>query len=185
MKVITTDIEDVLILELDVFGDHRGFFLETYHRQRYAGAGVDAVFVQDNISFSVHRTLRGLHYQYPHTQAKLVHTLQGEIYDVAVDIRKGSPTFGHWTGVVLSAENRRQLFLPAGFAHGFCVLSESALLTYKCSDFYSPMGEGGILWNDPDLGIEWPVQDPVLSQRDVALQRLQGIDPDRLPRYRG
>ncbi len=185
MKVLLTELEGVLILEPEVFGDHRGFLLESYQQQRYAEAGVEATFVQDNISFSVCRTLRGLHYQYPHPQAKLVQSLQGEIFDVVVDIRKGSPTFGRWVGVVLSEKNRRQLYVPMGFAHGFCVLSETALFMYKCSDYYSPKDEGGLLWRDPDIGIDWPIQDPILSSRDAALQRLDRIDPERLPAYRG
>ena len=184
MKVLPTELEGVLILEPEVFGDQRGFFLESYQQQRYCEAGIDAVFVQDNISFSVKRTLRGLHYQYPHAQAKLVQSLQGEIFDVAVDIRKGSPAFGRWAGAVLSSENRRQLYVPEGFAHGFCVLSESALFMYKCSDYYSPQDEGGLLWNDTDLGIDWPVRDPILSPRDAALKRLDRLDPNRLPTYR-
>jgi dTDP-4-dehydrorhamnose 3,5-epimerase len=184
LKVFPTELEGVLILEPEVFGDRRGFFLESYQQRRYAEAGVDAGFVQDNISFSVKRTLRGLHYQYPHAQAKLVQALQGEIFDVAVDIRKGSPTFGRWAGAVLSSENRRQLYVPEGFAHGFCVLSESALFMYKCSDYYSPQDEGGLLWNDSDLGIDWPVRDPILSPRDAALKRLDRLDPNRLPTYR-
>lgn len=185
MKVISTELEGVLILEPVVFGDHRGFLLECYQRQRYADAGIDAIFVQDNISFSVRQTLRGLHYQYPHSQAKLVQALQGEIFDVVVDIRTGSPSFGKWAGVVLSAQNRRQLYVPTGFAHGFCVLSETALFMYKCSNYYSPRDEGGILWSDSDVGIEWPVKDPILSQRDAALVRLCDVDPERLPTYRG
>jgi dTDP-4-dehydrorhamnose 3,5-epimerase len=184
LKVFSTELEGVLILEPEVFGDHRGFFLESYQQQRYCEAGIDAVFVQDNISFSVKGTLRGLHYQYPHAQAKLVQALQGEIFDVAVDIRKGSPTFGRWAGAVLSSENRRQLYVPEGFAHGFCVLSESALFMYKCSDYYSPRDEGGLLWNDTDLGIDWPVRDPILSPRDAVLERLGRLDPNRLPIYR-
>jgi len=185
MKVLPTGLEGVLILEPEAFGDHRGFFLESYQRQRYADAGIDVAFVQDNISFSVRHTLRGLHYQYPHAQAKLVQSLEGEIFDVAVDIRKGSPTFGQWAGAVLSSENHRQLYVPAGFAHGFCVLSKTALFMYKCSDYYAPQDEGGICWNDPDVGIEWPAQTPILSQRDAALERLNRLDPGRLPTYRG
>lgn len=185
MNVICTEIEGVILLEPEVFGDHRGFFLESYQKQRYADAGIDVGFVQDNISFSVRRTLRGLHYQYPRSQAKLVQCLQGEIFDVAVDIRHGSPTYGHWTGAMLSSENRRQLYVPAGFAHGFCVLSETALFMYKCSDYYDPRAEGGICWNDPEVGIEWPVQSPILSARDQAFQKLSQIDPKRLPLHRG
>jgi dTDP-4-dehydrorhamnose 3,5-epimerase len=183
MNVLPTELEGVLIVEPKVFGDKRGFFLETFQKQRYRGAGIDVEFIQDNISFSVSRTLRGLHYQHPCGQAKLVQVLAGEIYDVAVDIRHGSPTFGQWTGVILSAENSRQFFLPQGFAHGFCVLSETALFMYKCSDYYTPQYEGGICWNDPDLNIPWPVQAPLLSERDGAFPCLREIDPIQLPEY--
>lgn len=183
MNVISTQIEGVILLEPRVFGDHRGFFLETYQKRRYAEAGIDIEFVQDNISFSGRHTLRGLHYQYPHGQAKLVQCLQGEIFDVAVDIRHGSPTFGHWTGAMLSSENRRQLYIPDGFAHGFCVLSETALFMYKCSDYYEPRAEGGICWNDPEVGIDWPVHSPILSERDQTFRKLSQIDPKRLPLY--
>ena len=181
MNVTPTSLQDVLLVEPDVFGDHRGFFMEVYQAGRYQEAGIPVDFVQDNISFSVAGTLRGLHYQHPHDQAKLVYVLQGEIFDVAVDIRAGSATFGRWTGVRLSAENHRQLFIPAGFAHGFCVLSENALFAYKCSDVYTPGAEGGIRWNDPDLGIQWPVPDPLLSDRDRQYPQLKEIAIDRLP----
>ncbi len=183
MKVATTRLAGPLILEPRVFGDQRGFFMESHQQNRYAAAGVDVTFVQDNISRSVQNTLRGLHYQYPCGQAKLVQVLQGEIYDVAVDIRKGSPTFGQWVGVTLSAETHRQLFIPAGFAHGFCVLSSTALFMYKCSQYYAPENEGGIRWNDPDLGIDWPISVPVLSRRDQALPCLEGIADQDLPPY--
>ncbi len=183
MKVLPTELEGVMIIEPEVFGDKRGFFLESFQRQRYKDAGIDADFIQDNISFSVRHTLRGLHFQYPKGQAKLVQVLEGEIYDVAVDIRRGSPTFGRWTSVTLSGENHRQFFLPSGFAHGFCVMSETALFMYKCSEYYAPQCEGGICWNDPDLAIPWPVRDPILSQRDGAFALLSAIDPSRLPGY--
>lgn len=185
MNVIPTDLDGVLILEPKIFGDHRGFFLETYQKQRYMEAGIDVVFVQDNISFSMRHTLRGLHYQYPRGQAKLVQALEGEIFDVAVDIRHGSPTFGRWTGAVLTSENCHQLFIPEGYAHGFAVLSETALFMYKCSDYYAPENEGGICWDDPELGIDWPVKSPTLSERDQGLGRLSDIDPNRLPTYVG
>jgi dTDP-4-dehydrorhamnose 3,5-epimerase len=183
MKVLPTELDGVLVIEPTIFGDQRGFFLESFQKQRYRDAGIDIEFVQDNISFSVRHTLRGLHYQYPHGQAKLVQVLQGEIYDVAVDIRQGSPTFGRWTGVVLSEENRRQFFLPEGFAHGFCVMSATALFMYKCSAYYAPEEEGGICWDDPDLGIPWPVQTPILSQRDSTFSALSGVASHRLPVY--
>ncbi len=183
MRVLPTELDGVLIIEPTVFGDQRGFFMESFQRQRYREAGIDAEFVQDNISFSVRHTLRGLHYQYPQAQAKLVQVLQGEIYDVAVDIRQGSPTFGRWAGVVLSGENKRQFFLPQGFAHGFCVLSATALFMYKCSAYYAPEDEGGICWNDPDLGIPWPVQTPILSERDNTFTPLSAVASHRLPVY--
>jgi dTDP-4-dehydrorhamnose 3,5-epimerase len=185
MNVITTELEGVLIIEPQAFGDDRGFFMEIFQKQRYRGAGIETEFVQDNISHSMRNTLRGLHYQHPHDQAKLVQVLQGEVYDVAVDIRQGSPTFGRWVGVNLSAENRRQFFLPAGFAHGFCVLSTTALFLYKCSDFYAPEAEGGICWNDPDLDISWPVKTPILSERDSRFSPLRQVPAHRLPAYGG
>ncbi|MBT8340113.1 MAG: dTDP-4-dehydrorhamnose 3,5-epimerase [Desulfatitalea sp.] len=183
MNVIPTRLAEVLIVEPKVFGDDRGFFLETYQQQRYAEAGISCSFVQDNISFSQRHTLRGLHFQHPQGQAKLVQVLEGEIYDVAVDVRRGSPTFGQWAGVMLSSETRRQLFIPAGFAHGFCVTSATALFMYKCSDYYAPDQESGLCWDDPDLKIEWPVAQPLLSARDQALPYLSRIAPERLPRY--
>jgi dTDP-4-dehydrorhamnose 3,5-epimerase len=183
MKVFSTSLEGVLIVEPQVFNDQRGFFMETYHQRRYAACGIDAVFVQDNMSFSVIGSLRGLHYQQPHAQAKLVQVIQGEIFDVALDIRRGSPTFGQWTGAHLSRENGRQLFIPEGFAHGFCVLSETAHVLYKCTDFYAPDAEGGIIWSDPSLGIDWPVKDPLLSIRDSQFPCLYDVSPERLPLY--
>ena len=181
MKVHPTKLDGVLVIEPQVFGDPRGFFMETYQQTRYMQANIGVNFVQDNVSSSVRHTLRGLHFQHPHDQDKLVYVLQGEIFDVAVDIRRGSPTFGGWVGEILSEENHRQLFIPRGFAHGFCVLSRTALFCYKCSDYYAPGDEGGIIWNDPDLGIAWPVEDPILSPRDKAYSRLKDISPDRLP----
>jgi dTDP-4-dehydrorhamnose 3,5-epimerase len=180
MKVTPTEIKDALIVDLDVFEDPRGFFMETYHKERYKEFGMDLEFVQDNLSFSVKGTLRGLHYQYPDTQAKLVQALQGEVFDVAVDIRRGSPTFKRWVGVRLSAENRRQLFIPEGFAHGYCVLSETALFHYKCSNFYTPGSEQGILWNDPDLNIDWPVVSVLLSGKDQMNPKLSDIPKAKL-----
>ena len=155
--------------------------METWHRIRYGNASVDRVFVQDNLSFSVRGTLRGLHFQISHPQAKLVQAITGEIFDVAVDMRGGSETFGKWTGVILSGENRRQFFIPEGFAHGFCVLSETAHMFYKCSDFYKPKDEGGVLWSDPRIGIDWPIADPIVSERDRALPRLSEYSPIQLP----
>ncbi|NPV26678.1 MAG: dTDP-4-dehydrorhamnose 3,5-epimerase [Firmicutes bacterium] len=185
MKIYKTNLPGVVIIEPQVFTDHRGFFLETWNQKRYAEAGLPETFVQDNLSFSIKGVLRGLHFQYPHGQGKLVYVLQGEVYDVAVDIRVGSPTFGQWVGVNLSAQNNRQLYIPEGFAHGFCVLSDWAMFAYKCTDFYNPSTEGGVLWNDPEIGIEWPVNEPILSEKDRQYPRLEEISPDRLPQYRG
>ncbi len=166
MNIIPTSLEGLLIIEPDVFGDTRGYFLETYHLGRFQSAGLDANFVQDNLSFSKQGTLRGLHFQVTKPQTKLVQAVTGDIFDVAVDIRPESPTFGKWSSALLSEENKRQLFIPGGFAHGFCVLSESAHVAYKCSDYYSPEDEGGILWSDPDIAIDWPVKEPTLSVKD-------------------
>ena len=178
---IETSLPGVIFIEPHVYGDNRGLFLETFHQEKYSQGGIPAVFVQDNHSFSVKNTLRGLHYQLNHPQAKLVYAVTGAIFDVAVDIRRGSPHFGKWTGLVLSAENHKQLYIPQGFAHGFCVLSESADVTYKCSDFYSPEDECGILWSDPSIGIEWPVREPLLSRKDANSPALHEIPEERLP----
>ncbi len=166
MRVLTTSLPGVLVIEPTVFEDTRGFFFESYHLKRYAEHGITAIFVQDNHSRSVKNTLRGLHYQVNPGQGKLVRVVVGEVFDVAVDIRFSSPTFGKWFGTFLSAENKKQMYIPVGFAHGFCVTSEVAEFEYKCTDYYSPKDERGILWNDPDLGIEWPVQNPILSEKD-------------------
>jgi dTDP-4-dehydrorhamnose 3,5-epimerase len=163
------ELPEVLIVEPRVFRDERGFFVETYHAPRYRAAGIDVTFVQDNHSRSTRGTLRGLHWQVaPHAQAKLIRVLAGEILDVAVDIREDSPTRGRWAAVPLSADNFRQLFVPVGFAHGFLVLSDEADIEYKCSDVYDPASERGLMWNDPALGISWPIADPILSGRDRA-----------------
>lgn len=177
MIVTPTDVlPDVLIVEPRVFRDERGFFAETYHAPRYRDAGIEVAFVQDNHSRSVQGTLRGLHWQVaPRAQAKLIRVLAGEILDVAVDIRAGSPTFGRWVAVPLSAENFRQLYIPVGFAHGFLVTSASADIEYKCSDLYEPAAERGLMWNDPEIGITWPVADPILSARDRAHPPLAGL----------
>ncbi|MEZ4526945.1 MAG: dTDP-4-dehydrorhamnose reductase [Desulfobacterales bacterium] len=168
MNIIPTSLKEVLIIEPSVFKDPRGFFMETFQENRYRESGIDRHFVQDNLSFSVRGTLRGLHYQIRHPQAKLVQAVSGEIFDVAVDIRPGSPTFGKWTGVILSDQNHRQLFIPEGFAHGFCVLSKTAHFLYKCSDFYAADDEGGILWFDPEIGIQWPVEHPSFLKRPLS-----------------
>lgn len=185
MQIIETDIDDVKIIAPDVFGDARGFFMESWNQQRYARAGLDMNFVQDNVSFSGKGVLRGLHFQHPQGQGKLVQVLRGEVLDVAVDIRVGSPTFGQSVCVVLSQENHQQFYVPVGFAHGFCVLSETALFSYKCTEFYNPDTEGSVLWNDPDLAIDWPVDSPQLSEKDLKGIRLKDIPKDRLPVYEG
>jgi dTDP-4-dehydrorhamnose 3,5-epimerase len=176
MQFIPTDVPEVILIEPEVFGDARGFFMETYHARRFARAGIQADFVQDNHSGSRQGTLRGLHYQIRHPQAKLVRVIFGEVYDVAVDIRRTSPNFGKWVGMILSAENKRQIWIPAGFAHGFYILSEWAELVYKVSDLYAPEWERSLLWNDPELGITWPLinqQMPILSKRDAEGKPLQ------------
>jgi dTDP-4-dehydrorhamnose 3,5-epimerase len=183
MKILPSSLPEVLIIEPFVFQDERGFFMETYQQRRYTEAGIESNFVQDNLSYSVRGTLRGLHYQVKHAQAKLVQVIEGTIFDVALDIRRGSPYFGQWTSVHLSDENKRQLFLPEGFAHGFCVLSESAQVIYKCTDFYASEYEGGVLWSDPTLAIAWPVLEPLLSEKDSRLPCLADIPPERLPVY--
>lgn len=181
MKVTELKLKGAYIIEPDVFTDDRGYFMETFQRHRYKEHGIDHEFVQDNLSFSDKGILRGLHYQYPHSQAKLMQVLQGEILDVIVDIRRGSPTFGKWSSITLSHENKKQLLVPEGMAHGFCVLSETALFTYKCSDYYMPESEKGILWSDPDIGIDWPIDDPVLSNKDIMLPFLKDVPEDDLP----
>ena len=183
MNTIATTLEGLLILQPRVYADERGYFLETYHALRYGDAGIETSFVQDNLSFSKKNVLRGLHFQISQPQAKLVQVISGAIFDVAVDIRPGSPTFGKWAGMVLSEENKRQLLVPEGFAHGFCVLSESAHVAYKCSTFYNPGDEGGIRWSDPEIGIDWPIKDPILSQKDGKFPCLSELPPSQL--YRG
>ena len=166
MRVVATDLPGVLLIEPDVHRDARGFFLETYHADKYRAAGIAGPFVQDNHSRSVRGTLRGLHLQRTSLQGKLVRVIEGEIYDVAVDVRRGSPTFGRWVGEILSADNFRQWYIPPGFAHGFCVLSDVAQVEYKCTAFYVAPDEIRIAWNDPELKIDWPIADPLLSDRD-------------------
>jgi dTDP-4-dehydrorhamnose 3,5-epimerase len=157
--------------------------METFHQKKYDELNIGSIFVQDNLSHSVRNTLRGLHYQHPHDQAKLIQVLSGRVFDVAVDIRQGSPTFGQWTGTHLDSEKKQQVYIPEGFAHGFCVLSERATVMYKCSDFYAPESEWGILWSDPFLGIDWPVSDPLLSGKDSKYPYLKDIPADHLPSY--
>lgn len=179
MTVHQTSLPGVLLIEPRVFGDARGFFLETYRAQKLADFGVPA-FVQDNHSRSLRGVLRGLHYQVVQPQGKLVMVARGEVFDVAVDIRKGSPTFGQWYGAVLNDENHRQMYVPPGFAHGFCVLSEVADFFYKCTDYYAPEGDRAIIWNDPDIGIEWPLAEPSLSAKDIQAPRLRDALPEDL-----
>ena len=183
MNVLETKLPGVMIFEPKVFGDERGFFMETWHAERYEEAGLPARFVQDNLSFSRRGVLRGLHFQNPDQQGKLVYVLQGEVYDVAVDIRVGSPTFGEWTVAVLSSENKRQFYVPEGFAHGFLVTSDAALFAYKCTAKYNAKAEGSVLWNDPEIGIEWPTNAPVLSEKDRGAPPLAEMPTGRLPQY--
>jgi dTDP-4-dehydrorhamnose 3,5-epimerase len=184
MTVIPTELPEVLVIEPRVFRDERGHFLETYHGTRYRELGIPWQFVQDNLSHSRQGVLRGLHYQWGHAQGKLVMVTHGEVFDVAVDIRRGSPTFGRWAAVVLSAADYRQLYIPAGFAHGFCVTSPTATVVYKCTEYYCAQDEHGILWNDPALAIEWPVIDPLLSAKDRANPSLADVPSEHLPSYR-
>jgi len=182
MRVTETDLAGVVLIKPDIFRDVRGEFFELHHVARYADAGIVSPFVQDNFSRSVKGSLRGLHYQLGHSQGKLVTVLNGAAFDVVVDIRKGSPTFRKWIGLELNADNRLQLYVPPGFAHGFCALTESVGLIYKCTDYYSPQDERGIIWNDPELRIPWPVSPPILSQKDAAYKSLADMMAD-LPRY--
>lgn len=180
-RFMETGLEGVILIEPDVFKDSRGFFLETYQSERYAKNGVPSVFVQDNHSRSERGVVRGLHYQLRCPQAKLVYAVRGTIFDVAVDIRRDSKTFGQWTGHILSEENRRQLYIPEGFAHGFSVLSETVDVTYKCSDYYTPGDEYGILFSDPGLNIDWQVETPISSDKDKRYPLLNQADSDLLP----
>ena len=183
MKVIETALPGALILEPQVFGDARGFFYESYNEAKYRAAGIDHRFVQSNVSRSARGVLRGLHYQWPNPQGKLVSVLEGEVYDVAVDIRRGSPTFGQSVGVMLTADNHRHFWVPEGFAHGFCVLSEFATFTYQCTALYEPKADAGIHWNDAALGIDWPLSEPLLSDKDGKTPLLEDVPPERLPVY--
>ena len=175
MNVVETQLPGVLIIEPDVFGDHRGFFKETFQIERYQEAGIDLPFVQDNHSRSQRGVLRGLHWQKTRPQGKLVSCSLGAVFDVAVDVDQNSPTFSTYVGVELSAENHRQLWIPPGYAHGFCVLSETADFQYKCTDLYIPEDEGGFIWNDPEVGIQWPIESPSLSEKDLSLPTLDEI----------
>ncbi len=182
MKFLTTRLSGVLIIEPDVYQDERGWFLETYHADKYLYGGVPLSFVQDNCSSSVRGTLRGLHAQMTRPQGKLMRVTRGEIFDVAVDIRRGSPTFAFWESVSLTAENFRQIYIPPGFAHGFCVLSDIAIVEYKCTDVYVPGDEISIAWNDPEIDIQWPLESPILSSKDMSGQSLKTLW-DKLPDY--
>lgn len=177
MKIINTKLNDCIIIEPKVFGDDRGFFLETFHEERYKNeAGILLPFVQDNYSRSSKNVLRGLHFQKVKPQGKLVRVVSGEVYDVAVDIRNDSETYGQWQSVILSDKNKRQFWIPPGFAHGFVVLSDYADFEYKCTSFYDPSDEGSIIWNDKDIGIEWPVTSPNLSQKDAIAQTFKDLE---------
>jgi dTDP-4-dehydrorhamnose 3,5-epimerase len=180
MKITRCELEGLLLLEPKVFGDARGFFMETWNARRYEEAGIAGPFVQDNISVSRRGALRGLHFQNPNPQGKLVSVLQGQVLDVAVDLRRRSATFGRWHATNLSEENKRQFYIPPGFAHGFLVLSEWAMFHYKCTAFYSPQDELTIRWNDPDIGIDWPQQAPALSDKDAKGLRLRDVPDERL-----
>ena len=182
MKLVATALPGVLVVEPRVFRDERGFFLEVWNAGTFAAQGLDLAFVQDNHSLSQHGTLRGLHVQLPRSQGKLVRCTEGTIFDVAVDIRQGSPTFAQWLGIELSAENFRQLWVPPGFAHGFCVVSPRAQVEYKCTELYDPAGDLSIAWNDPAIGIAWPLAAPLLSAKDQAARPLDEL-ADRLPQY--
>lgn len=180
MKCEPTELPEVLVVTPDVYRDARGYFLETYHAGKYREAGIAASFVQDNLSRSVRGTLRGLHAQRRRPQGKLIRVAEGEIFDVAVDIRRGAPSFGRWVSVLLSAENFLQCYVPPGFAHGFCVLSDVAVVEYKCTELYDPSDELGVIWNDPDLAIRWPISTPTLSVKDGSASRLRDV-LERLP----
>jgi dTDP-4-dehydrorhamnose 3,5-epimerase len=183
VKVTPTALPGVLEVTPKIFGDARGFFLESYNARAYAEQGIDSTFVQDNLSRSAAGTLRGLHLQHPHAQGKLVSVLEGRVLDVAVDVRVGSPHFGEHVSVELDAERKNQLWVPPGFAHGFCVIDGPAIFAYKCTELYAPDHELSVAFDDPDLGIAWPVDEPQLSAKDAAGTRLRDIDPARLPRY--
>jgi len=174
-------IHGAVLIDLDCYGDSRGFFLETYQRERYEQSGLDVEFVQDNRSRSSKNVLRGLHYQIVHPQGHLVYVTSGTVFDVGLDLRKNSPTFKHWVGVTLCAEKQQQLYLPPGVAHGFCALTDGVEIYYKCTDYYYPEEEGGVLWNDPDLGINWPTKDPMVKESDARFLRLKDIAEDKLP----
>lgn len=181
MQVTPTSLGGVVEIVPSVYPDSRGCFFESYHINRYRDVGIERPFVQDNISYSIKDTLRGLHLQHPNDQGKLVQVIRGEILDVAVDVRRGSATFGKWVAATLSEDNKKQLYIPEGFAHGFCVTSDEAYVLYKCTEFYSPEDELGILWSDPFIAISWPTRMPLLSPKDSQSLPLKEIDPIKLP----
>jgi len=183
MKTLQTDLDGCLIIEPRVFGDARGYFYESWNAERFADAGLDLGFVQSNVSMSTRGVLRGLHYQWPRPQGKLVSVLEGEVYDVAVDIRRGSPTFGRWTAAMLTGDNKRHFWIPEGFAHGFAVVSERAVFSYLCTALYDAGADAGIRWNDAAIGIDWPLAEPQLSRKDETAPFLSDIPEERLPVY--
>lgn len=186
MKITPLALPEVLLVDLQVFGDARGWFAETWQAERYAQAGIPNHFVQDNAAYSQQGVLRGLHAQHPYDQGKLIQVLRGEIFDVTVDIRHGSPTYGRWVGIRLSGDTPQQVWIPPGFAHGYCVLSAETLFTYKCTDFYHPEAQFSVRWDDPDIGIEWPLDvPPILADKDRKAPRLAEIADRHLPRYEG
>ena len=183
LKRIDTNLPGVCVIEPVVHGDARGYFFESFHAAKYAELGVDVCFVQSNVSRSAKGVLRGLHYQWPNPQGKLVSVLEGEVYDVAVDIRRGSPTFGQWEAAMLTADNHRQLWIPEGFAHGFCVVSDSATFMYQCTALYDATADAGVRWNDAAIGIDWPVAEPLLSAKDEKAPFLADVPVGKLPVY--
>lgn len=185
MKIIETGLPGCVVIEPQVFGDSRGFFFESFNRDKLAAHGLSLSFAQGNVSSSSRGVLRGLHYQWPRPQGKYVSVVEGEVWDVAVDIRRGSPTFGRWTAVVLSADNKRHFWIPEGFAHGFVTLSERAVFTYLCTETYDPKADAGIRWDDPSLAVDWPVKDVQLSEKDARAPLLADVPDDRLPIYTG
>jgi dTDP-4-dehydrorhamnose 3,5-epimerase len=183
MKIIQTDLPGCIVIEPLVHGDARGYFYESFNAEKYKNGGLDVRFVQSNVSRSARGVLRGLHYQYPNPQGKLVNVLEGEVYDVAVDIRAGSPTFGRWAAAILSADNKRHFWIPEGFAHGFVVLSDHATFTYQCTTLFDRAADAGIRWNDGEIAVDWPVSAPLLSDKDQRAPFLHEVPAERLPKY--
>lgn len=183
MKVIGSSLPGPLIIDPRVFGDARGYFYESYHQAKFEALGINTRFVQSNVSRSARSVLRGLHYQWPNPQGKLVSVLHGEVYDVAVDIRRGSPTFGQWTAVILTSDNHRHFWIPEGYAHGFCVLSEAAIFTYQCTALYEPSADRAVRWNDETISVDWPISMPLLSDKDAHAPLLADIPATLLPEF--